>query len=87
MQSFPILFTQVDEESQDEQGDNQPVQQTGLVQFGIIPYILEYCKATNETFSTAMKQPVNLVLYITSYKVMEYKEQKKELDKIRMNRK
>jgi len=34
-----------------------------------------------------MKQPVNLVLYITSYKVMEYKEQKKELDKIRMNRK
>ena len=87
MQSFPLLFEEKYQESENGQGEeersSESPQQGGLLQFGILPYILKYCEATNERFTDTLNQPINMVLYVVSYKILEWKEQEKQLKKLR----
>ena len=85
--SFPVLFDERSEEDEDgqteEEKDIRTNQQNGLLQFGIIPYVLKYCEVTNETITDVMNESVNFVFYIVSYEVLKAKEQEKQLKQIR----
>ena len=48
-------------------------------EFGIIPYILEFCNATNHTFEEAMTYDVSTLFYIVTYQVLRLREQEKRL--------
>ena len=87
LQNFPILFNQSSEEDREEQTEEETTykqhQTNGLMEFGIIPYILKYCEVTNETITDVMNESVNFVFYIVSYEVLKAKEQEKQLKQIR----
>ena len=86
MSSFPDLFNQEDEEGEDGEESNRPIQKGGLVQFGILPYILTYCNATNEKLSDALEQPINLVLYVMTFEYYKHKEEEKKIKEIQNRR-
>ena len=70
--NFPTLFDQMDdgEEDADTEGESRGVEEQGRGAkdpYGIIPYVLTYCRVTNETISEAYKGSVNHLFFIVTY--------------------
>jgi hypothetical protein len=81
------LFNQGSEEDEDteevEERTYPQYSQSGLMEFGILPYILKYCEVTNETISAVMNESINFVFYVVTYEVLKAKEQERQLKLIR----
>ena len=83
--NFPQLFEQENEEDEG-QGNEETISNTNssyrqLQQFGIIPYVLTYCKLTNHTFGEAMTHNINTVFYLVSYDLIVNKIKNEEIKK------
>jgi hypothetical protein len=81
------LFNTRSEEDEDgqneEEGLHQSAAQNGFASFGTIPYLLEYCTATNTTIEDALNESCNFVFYIVTYLVLKNEEQHRQFEKIR----
>ena len=58
-------------------------QSSGISQFGIMPYLMMFCEATNERLTDAMEYSLNYILYVVTYIVYKNDLERKELEKIR----
>lgn len=82
--SFPGLFdrpAQDDEftggEEEGDRGESGP-----FAEYDLFPLILDYCKETNETLTTALNESVIQVFFICDYVNTRRIEEKKQMDKI-----
>lgn len=68
--NFPALFDQQEDEREDDggKGGGNEVPASGFASgYGILPYLLTYCRVTNETLSEAYRGSVIHLFYIVSY--------------------
>lgn len=82
--SFPGLFDQPAEEDGDTGGEEEGDRgESGtFTRFDIFPLVLDYCKETNETLTTALNESVVQVFFICDYINERRIEERKQLKKI-----
>ena len=76
MQSFPLIFGDPDFEGAAPEG---PAGGASLEAYGILPFIMEVCHITNETYTNLMRWPVSQVLYLASYAVTKNKIKEQQI--------
>lgn len=74
---FPALFTAPVTQSQQQGGERED--NGTFAVFGVLPFVLTYCKLTNETISTTYQESVRQVFVVVSYEVMRIKEEEEAL--------
>ena len=82
--SFPGLFDQPAEVDRDTGGEEEGDRGEGgpFTEYDLFPLILDYCKETNETLTTALNESVIQVFFICDYVNTKRIEEKKQMDKI-----
>jgi hypothetical protein len=82
--NFPGLFDQPaeseDDPGREEEGDRG--ENGSFTRFDIFPLVLDYCKETNETLTTALNESVVQVFFICDYINEKRIEERKQLNKI-----
>ena len=73
----------ISEEEDDEGRIRRPEEgnQNPLSNFTILPFILTYCKLTNERFSDVLKESVIQVFTVASYEIIRMKAEEEQLKK------
>lgn len=82
--NFPILFDQPDDENEEHRSGEvertESEDRRTANTFGILPYILTYCRITNETITAAYGSSVIHLFYVVSYeteRLMKEEEMRK----------
>ena len=83
-EKFPSLFTEPIEEDEDRQGDEEDNNEDNgqSIGFGIVPYVMMFCKATNHNLEEAMNYDIFSLLYFVGYEVFRLKKEKEQIEKM-----
>lgn len=54
----------------------------GGVDYGLIPYLLTYCKLTNETITAAWRESVMQVLVVVNYEAERIEQENQRLRRL-----
>ena len=86
--NFPALFdleadSQEGEDSGEEGGGNEGPAGRAASDYGILPYLLTYCRITNETLTDAYKGSVLHLFYVVSY---ETERMEAEVERLRRHK-
>lgn len=81
---FPNLFNgpAADDELTGGEEERDPGESGTFARFDIFPLVLDYCKETNETLTTALNESVVQVFFICDYINERRIEERKQLKKI-----
>ena len=82
--SFSNLFDRPagDDELTGGEEERDPTESGPFAEYDLFPLILDYCKETNETLTTALNESVIQVFFICDYVNTKRMEEKKQMDKI-----